>query len=303
MANPAPNADLLLGILPGSAAEEAHRRRGEGAHPDSFKGAFARHLKRIQSAVITGAVRVTATILEYDVANGETQAAPAIFQGFRKPASGTSGIRDPDLAALLASTMAVAVGRAEDAREADAVRRTVAALPASGRVTWLGAMPGREPRMIRLLLGGFEAANLPADLRRLGWPGESDAVASLLDGLGDRRGPIALQLEASANGIHPSLGVELYMPEDDAGTRGPVHWATRPDPSPWRALLARLREADLCLEPKATALLAFPGRELVFAETVFEALVGISHVKLGIGESTPAGAKAYLGMLLRPAGA
>lgn len=302
LGEPAPTADLLLGILPGSTAEQAYRRRGLGARPDSSEAARARHLERIRGPAFRDIVEVTATILEYDAAN-ETSPDPAIFQGFRTPASGASGIRDPELAGRLASAMAAAAGRAEDAREAEAVRKTVATLPPRGRLTWIGAMPGREPRMVRLLLAGFETRSLTADLRRLGWPGRPEAVVALLEVLGPFCEGIALQIEVSADGVLPRLGLEVYMPGDDAAAGGASHWASRPDSAPWRKLLARLRSANFCLEPKAVALLAFPGRELVFDESVFEVLVGISHVKLAMGEGAAVGAKAYVGMLLRPAGA
>lgn len=306
LGDPDARADLLLGLMPGSTAEQAYCRWCLRARQDSPETAFAHHIARISDTGFPGSVQLKATILEFDVAmiHGDASPpAPGVFQGFCMPASRTSGIRDPQVAGALAASVAAAVGYAEDAREIAAVRKAVAGMPPGGRLTWIGAMPAREPRMVRLLFRGFEVAGLSTGLEAMGWPGSSETVDSVIELLSGCFGRLAFQLEVSVEGVLPRLGLEAYVLEEDPAPGEAVDWAAAPDPALWRAVVSRLQDADWCLPRKAAALLAFPGREFIFDESVFLAHKGISHIKISIDECGNSAAKAYVGMQFRPIGA
>lgn len=306
LGHPAPRADCLLGLMPGSAAEQAHCRRGLRARPDSREAAFAHHLARIRETGFPGSVQLKATILEFDVPTIPDEAplpAPGVFQGWWLPASRNSGIRDPQVAGSIAAAIGAAVGRTEDAREVAAVRKAVASLPPGGRLTWIGAMPDRQPRATRLLFRGFEVASLSAGLEAMGWSGPGETVATVIDCLEGHFGRLAIQLEVSARGVLPGLGLEVYVLEEDPAGGAGADWAAAPNPALWRATISRLQDAGWCLPEKAAALLSFPGREFIFHESVFLAHKGINHIKISIDECGRCTAKAYVGMQLRPVGA
>ncbi len=295
-----PNADLLLGLVPGSKAEQAHVRRGQDAPPDSPEAVLANYFARVQSAEFPEAALIAKTILEYDVGlvagDGRCPPPPAIFQGLKHPSSRNSGIRDAEVAGRIASEISCAVGRSDDAREIATIRRIVAALPPGWRLTWIGAMPGRDPRMIRLLLVGLDAGGLVDGLQRIGWPGPTEIVSSILDALNDQFNRLAIQLEVSAQGTLPGLGIEVYVFPDRA-TDGFENWSMAATPDRWRPVLSRLEDAGLCLPLKADNLLEFPGREYLFDDGIFLVHKGINHIKIALEAGQACTAKAYVSML------
>lgn len=301
----APNADLLLGLVPGSRAEEAHIRRGRDAQPGSPEAVLANYFAQIRGAEFPEAALITRTILEYDVGPmvaPSTPPPPAVFQGLKDPSSPASGIRDPGVAGRIASAISGAVGRADDAQEIAAIREVVDALPPDGRLVWVGAMPGRTPRMIRLLLDGLGTDGLVDILQRIEWPGPTETVSTVLDIIDDQFARLAVQLEVSAQGALPRLGLEVYvLPEQSSG--GFADWSTTANLDLWHPALSRLGDAGWCLPLKASSLLAFPGREYIFNNEILLVHKGINHVKLSIEAGQTCTAKAYVGMLFLPVNA
>ncbi len=300
-----PNADLLLGFVPGSRAEQAHIHRGQNAKPGSPEAVLANYFARIRAAEFLEAALITRTILEYDVGLVDDDGRwplPALFQGLRDPSSPDSGIRDSEVAGRIASAISYAVGRSDDAQEIAVIRETIAALPPDGRLAWIGAMPGREPRMIRVLIHNLDACDLVDSLQRMGWPGSTETVSAVLDFINNRFGRLAIQLEVSAQGVLPRLGIEVYvLPDRSSG--GFADWSTSANPDRWRPLLSRLEDAGWCLPLKASSLLEFPGREYVFDDGIFLVHKGINHIKISIEAGQACTAKAYVGMLFLPVNA
>lgn len=304
LGNRNPNADFLLGFLPGSKAEQAHVRQGHDAPPDSPQAVLANYFARVRSAEFPEAALIAKTILEYDMGlvAGDADAPPAVFQCLNHPSSRNSGIRDAEIAGRIASELSCAVGRSDDAREIATIRRVVAALPPGWRLTWMGAMPGRDPRMIRLMIVGVDAGGLVDDLQRIGWPGPTEIVSSILDALNDQFNRLAIQLEVSAQGTLPRLGIEVYvLPERSPdGFQGRSTAAT---PDRWRPVLSRLENAGWCLPLKAGNLLEFPGREYLFDDGIFLVHKGINHIKIALEAGQACTAKAYGSMLFLPVNA
>ena len=283
-------ADFVLALVPGSDAERAHVRRGRNAREDSVEAGIARLLVR------SGAMPAPlATMLEYDVAGVPAGPCPppAVFQGPWRRADRARGIRDPLTAGRIAGALAAAVGRTADDREVAAVRSLVGALPPPGRLAHVGAMPGREPRMVRVMVAGLDAGGLTGSLRQLGWPGPMPAVAAVLDLVKHLPLRFGMQLEVAAQGLLPRLGVEIFLPPEPQ--RGAGTGAARG--ASWRPVLTALEQAGCALPGKSRGLLAFPGREPVFDDGIFEVRMDINHVKISVGDSgeegRPLRAKAY----------
>ena len=298
LGEPAANADLFVVLTPGSAAERAYIRRGQEAQPDSFQWRLARHL-----AETGGAAGPLATILEYDVTYlpSGLMPYPAVFRGLWRRAAREKGFRDPRSAGHLAFALAEAVGRTADEEEVAVLRSLVAALPPRGRPIWIGAMPAREPRMLRAQVLGIGAAGLVDSLKQVGWPGSTDSILAVLDVIKGHSVGIGILLDLAAGGLLPRLGLEVYPPtEGQSGELDAGGAAT--SSSFWRALLTSLEEAGWSLPEKSRGLLAFRGREHVIGDGIFEVRKEINHVKISIEEGEAPAAKAYGRMLFRPVG-
>ncbi len=302
LGDPTPNADFLLGLVPGSWAEQTCIRRGQEAPPDSPEAFLANYLAQIRDAEFPEAALIATTILEYDVGlvpGDDRWPPPGVFQKLKNPFSQNVGIREAEVAARIASAISWAVGRSDDAQESAAIRKMVAALPVDSQLTWIGAMPGRDPRMIRLLFDVPDADGLMDDLQRIGWPGPTEMVASTLDAINGQFERLAIQLEVSAQGVLPRLGLEVYvLPKHPYGF---ADWSRAPNPGLWRPILSRLEDTGWCLPQKASCLLAFPGREYIFDNGIFLVHKNINHVKISIEASQAREAKAYVFMKFQPA--
>ncbi|MCY4051195.1 MAG: hypothetical protein OXE41_12470 [Gammaproteobacteria bacterium] len=296
-------ADLLLGIIPNSKAEEAYRNKDNSTPVDSFEAVFANHLDKIRNGSIPEASLISMTILEYDVASagGKLNAPPAVFHGILTQTKGEPGIRDPQAAGRLAAILASSIGRPVDVQETNAVQKIIADLPSNVRLVWIGAMPGREPRMIRILLRGLESESLLENLHQMGWAGPTETVSRVLEVVDGCFEHLTVQLEISADGFLPRLGLEIYALNKPDSSSSFANWAAAPDSTPWQPALSRLEDSGLCLPSKASSLLAFPGREYLYEQGVFEVHKGINHIKISIEDNRACTAKAYVGLLFRAA--
>lgn len=286
LGSPEPEADLALALVPGSAAECAHIRRGRNARPDSAEAGIARLLVRAGELPAP-----LVTLLEYDVTGviADPFPPPAVFQGLWRRADRERGIRDPLTAGRIAGELAVAVGRTGDEKEVAAVHSLVTELPPPGRLAQVGAMPGREPRMVRIMVAGLDAAGTTGSLRQVGWPGPMRAVEAALDMVKDLPVRFGMQLEVNAQGLLPRLGLEIFLPPERP--RGVGTGAARG--ASWRSLLTTLEQAGCALPRKSRGLLAFPGFEHVLDDGIFAVRTDINHVKISIQEDRPFTAKSY----------
>ena len=230
-------------------------------------------------------------ILEYDLIDGpplEQPSEPGVFLRLRRP----SDECDPVALAReqLANTFATAAGWPEDPQECREIERALDALPQGSRLMNAGALPGRAFRGMRLVVN-IRLAEIPDFLTRLKWPGNTPAVRAILADVRDVCAAFALSFDVSSQGLSPRLGLELYVAE------GSWTQATR---SHWQPVITRLQEKGWCSADKAAGLLAWTGRQLIYAnERLFTAYQGINHFKLTIhGEVMQA--KAYTGMTYFP---
>lgn len=195
-----------------------------------------------------------------------------------------------------AAGIAAAVGWEPAEGERRAVERVFGALPTGGEVAHIGALPGRAPRALRILVQRLDTAEVPGFLERVQWAGDSGGVVSALSGFRDICRRFRLAVDVSARGTGPRLGVELFI--RDQWDREDDWLGTNIDD--WRPVVERLQARGWCLPEKARGLLAWPGiRQLYDARGVHLLYLGINHVKLVV-EHGGVRAKAYTGLRCAP---
>lgn len=288
-----PSGDLALSVAPGTPAAEHYLQAGEAAGRDTVEGRLARCIDEMGRAGAPLARHAGSAFLGYDIATGGPGSVPGIYLALRPESAEHQG----EAVGTVATALADIAGWPDDARERRAVEQATGALPPGGTLVWVGAMPGRGQRAIRLVARGIEGPAATQDfLERLSWPGSIEAVGGVLAGVSDVCDPAQVQFSfgVSRHGPAPALGMELSV-----GRR--PFWTTtqRED---WRPLVERLVGRGWCLPAKAAGLLAWPGRDKLFTERG-PLLVhrGINHAKVSVTDGGTS-AKAYVGAGCWPIG-
>ncbi len=302
LGDPAPVADFSVRVLPGHPGLPGHFvNRGRTARQNSAAAALGRFLSDFADARAGSGSALSARfndiMLEYDIAGIKTEASPdpGLFLGLRPAASpDDSEVRSPrDVVAELTN----AVGWNVDTGERRVVERIVKALPPGGRLDHVGAMPGRSVRAVRVIVNGITSEEMPVFLERAGWPG---SVRNVMDALVEWRDVFPYFrpcFDASARGLRPRLGLEMF-PRSERKGRWPVGDWLNTGIRTWLPVLERLEERELCLPAKGNGLRVFPGLERVFDKNgVYMLHKGLNHVKLAI-EDGGVQAKAYAGLRL-----
>lgn len=306
LGDPAPAADFSVRVLPGHGGLPAYFvNRGKTARQDSTAAALGRFLSEFadtQSASESASsARFNDIMLEYDIAGTGSEASwdPGLFLGLRPAAlPDDTEVRSPgDVVAELTN----AVGWNDEAGERKVVERVVNALPPGGRLDHVGAMPGRSFRAVRVIVNGIDLEEMPVFLARSGWAG---SVRNVMDALVDWRDVLPYFrpcFDASAHGLRPRLGLEMFPRSERKGLWPVGDWLNT-GARTWLPVLERLEERELCLPAKGNGLRSFPGLERLFGKDGAYILhKGLNHVKLAVGEGGVQ-AKAYAGLRLLPVG-
>ena len=289
-----PAADLFLVLRPGSPLERHFVRRGEAAPPDSAAAALARYLVRLGQPGSELRERVAGTMLEYDLAGlpaGSPPPDPGVFLKLKLAADPDphGGPRRLPLAAL-----ADAVGWAGGGEMRRAAERVLEALPPGARVAHVGALPGRTPRAVRLVIQDVGRGRVGGLLERLGLRGSAGPAARVLADLGDVLPRFRLDVDVTAAGLAPRVGLELHHAGSWAGARDGWRTTGRSD---WRPAVERLALGGWCLEAKARGLLEWCALDRTYDRRgVFLVYKGLNHVKVTVTDAG-SGAKAYAGMV------
>ncbi|MCE2448133.1 MAG: hypothetical protein J4F35_07025 [Candidatus Latescibacteria bacterium] len=290
--DPAPAADFCVAVQPDQAVAQHFIRRGQAAKPGSAAAALAWLVAQLGEADSSLFQWANLAGLEYDLIDSpsplEQQPKPGVFLRLRRP----SDERDPVALARahLANTFATAAGWPEYPRECREVERVFDALPPRAKLMNAGVLPSRALRGIRLVVS-IRLAEISGFLTRLKWPGNMPAVSAILADVSDVCTSFALSFDVSSQGLSPRLGLELFVAEGG--------WAktTRKN---WLPVITQLQEKGWCSADKADGLLAWMGKQLIYAnERLFTAYQGINHFKIVLhGEVMQA--KAYTGMTYFP---
>ena len=294
LAETRPEADLCVVASPGSDLSRHYIREGERAGPGSAAAALAAGLREQIADPDSWLARcVAGLVLEYDLAGlppHRPPAPPGVFLAPKESADPKALPAHRDPAGVLAAC-AAAVGWDGHEEMQGAVERVFAALPGSGCVFQVGALPARSPRAFRLVLAGVPKAEVLPLLERLEWPGPTAAAADVIAATDDVAAYLFLSMDVNARGPGSRLGLELYRPS---------RWQEA-DRAEWRPLIARLVERGWCLPSKAEGLRRWPGVEwLVGREGMHRVRQGVNHVKVVVDRRAPTAAKAYAGMSIRP---
>ena len=302
LGDPAPVADFSVRVLPGHPGLPGHFvNQGKTAQQNSAAAALGRFLSEAADTRTASesalSARFNDIMLEYDIAGIESEASPdpGLFLGLRPAASpDDSEVGSPR---NVVAELTNAVGWNDDAGERRAVERIVNALPPGGRLDHVGAMPGRSFRAVRAIVNGIASEEMPVFLGRAGWPG---SVRNVMDALADWRDVFPYFrpcFDASARGLRPRLGLEMF-PRSERKGRWPVGDWLNTGIRTWLPALERLEERELCLPKKGNGLRVFPGLErILHKEGVFVLRRGLNHVKLTI-EGDTMEAKVYAGFIL-----
>ena len=291
-----PAADLFLVVSPGSPLVRHFIRRGEAAPPGSEAAALARHLVSLEQADSPLRRCIAGTMLEYDLA--ETPAGPlpepGVFLQVRVAAEHQSHDR---LHPLPLAALADAVGWPDDGELRRSVARALAALPPGSEVRHVGALPGRAPRAVRLVIQEIGQDEVAGVLERWDRRGSVRPVMEVLTDLEEMLPRFRLSVDVAAAGLLPRIGLELYP----AGS-----WSDRLDTwlttgrSDWRPVVERLALRGWCLPAKARGLLQWCALDHMYDHRGgFVVCKGVNHVKLTITGAGVA-AKAYAGMAWSP---
>ena len=164
----APAADLFVVVGPGSPLARHFIHRGETAHPGSEAAALARYLVEIGQADSALRGCIAGTMLEYDLAEtpADRRPEPGVFLKVRLVEEPEPHDRPQPLPV---AALAEAVGWTDDGEARRSVARVLAALPPGGRVAHVGALPGRAPRAVRLVIQGIGCDEIGGVLS--GWTG------------------------------------------------------------------------------------------------------------------------------------
>jgi hypothetical protein len=229
--------------------------------------------------------------LEFDLDVDETWRTsverPGIFVDFA-PQVYTHASRAERLAA--AHDALTAAGGAADC-SIDVIRRCIAALPAEGRMPYIGIFPGRDAAMVRACVTGLTDREVEPYLDAVGWTGSPVALGDMLALLSahpDLRGHAVTVLHLDlAVTVRPRLGLERTLGRD-----GQAHGRIGDTD-----LLDALVAAGWCSSAKRCALAAWPGvATRVMPHELWPAVVArrVNHIKVVGGDDQPPRAKLYL---------
>jgi hypothetical protein len=199
--------------------------------------AWHRLRDRCRAPAAGGADGLHAVILEFDT-HAESGVAPSVFTSFL-----------PSFGQQRARVLGLVRDRTETAGGADVasrVARVLSVLPEGAHVGQAGFMLGRTPERVRLNVDSLTVEGVSRLLGDLEWPGDLASLRSQVGVLAARCDGFQLAIDVGAP-AEPRFGVECFIGSPSAGGHA------------WEELLCHLGALGLCTEPKARAVLAWPG--------------------------------------------
>lgn len=227
--------------------------------------------------------------LEWDRPGGVTSSAPGLFLA---PARSDSPVPKAPLRRALRTLYSETAAR----RHEGWIARITGLLPAGARLRHVGAMPGRDPDFLRLVLEDVPRDSLAPLLRQIGWPGDQQALERLLADTARKTDCVPKMIDLDFLD-HPTaaLGLEYVLVGDDRPADGGLR------------LIDDLLANDLVGPEEARALRGWLGWDVHDAEGPEQGALWakLYHVKLslsggGTSAAPPVRAKAYLGFFGGP---
>ena len=296
LGEPTPAADFFVRMLLGGPFAREYVRRGENAKPGAAEASLARFLVESDPADSLFAELFDTAGLECDIAEvpSDRRPAPGVFLKMRPGGEANRG-RAAD---VVAGAIAGVVGWRGSAGERQALERAFKALPPGGEVGYVGALPGRRIRAIRVIARGIWAPDVPAFLQRLAWPGPVDRVVEVLAELRDVSPHFRVAFDVTTGGVAPHLGLEMGVLEPRNQQVAHHEWL-HTERRHWLPLVTCVQDKGWCLPEKAQGLLAFLEQQnFLHATGTWQSYKGINHVKIHI-DAAGVSAKGYVGMFYR----
>ena len=296
LGDPTPAADFFVRMLLGGPFLQEYIRRGEAAEPGSAEASLAGFLLESNQADSVLAELFDTAGLECDVAEvpSDRRPPPGVFLKLRPEGQADRG----RASSMVADAIAGAVGWRSDAGERQALVRAFEALPSSGEIGYVGALPGRRMRAIRAIARGVWEPDVPAFLERLAWPGPVDRVVEVLTDLRDVSPHFRVAFDVTARGVAPHLGLEMGAMEPVNQQVAHHEWL-HTERRHWLPLVTRVEERGWSLPEKARGLLDYLENQTTWDRTgTCLSYKGMNHVKITI-DGDGVSAKGYVGMFFR----
>lgn len=296
LGNEKPDADFCVVAVPGSDLAAHFVREGRAATPDSPAAALGACLAEAAGDPASAlAARDGSIVLEYDVSSAEPSDEPSppgvFFTPRGRTVAAARGLFDRPGDVL--ASLCAAAGWQSAPDELRQVERVCDALPDAALVAQAGAMPGRAPRAVRLVIHRIDPDALPGLLLRLGWRGSVETAVSVIADTTDvTQRSAVLSVDVTAAGVAPRLGMELFLPPSEDGSE-------QTDRRNWSPVIDRLEERAWCLPAKAQGLRAWPGTDTVVgAGGLYRVHRFLNHMKAVVHRGQVA-AKAYAAVSAR----
>lgn len=244
-------------------------------------------------------------MLEYDIGSSPDgkQSFPGMFlrPGERPiigPAVDKDQWNDVDVAA---NALVSCVGWKQNEARQQVLQRVYRAQPEDTRMDSFGIFPSRS-RSLRLAVMGFkEQKELNAYLAETDWPGEIEAVESVISRFRERVGieRTGINIDVRESGLGPTLGLTLIVKQ--RYTKDSRYWLD--GLTDWEPFLAALSDENIVVPEKLAELAGWVSKPTpLFGKSGrFVMLRGIHHIKLVISENRLAKVKAYVFMVLSAA--
>ncbi|MEZ4295763.1 MAG: hypothetical protein R3B70_12360 [Polyangiaceae bacterium] len=210
-------------------------------------------------------------------AGPESEPSPAIREPREGPRSGPAP--QGFLSRALGVALRILYSEATAQRHEATIARVRGLLPPGARLRHIGAMPGRSPEFLRLVLEDVSPERLIPLLRSLDWPGDTGALEGLLSEVAERTSCIPSLVDLDfLEKPSPALGLELLL----VGNRRPEDGGAR--------LLEALVEKGWASAEKARALAGWlrwevrdtPGERALWGK--------LYHIKLSLSGGGAGGA-------------
>ncbi len=281
-----PNADLGVALFHGTLSAAHFKQWAQSQPEDSYAQAVVgilRDMERDRTSL--HGIAHAKLLLEFDI-----DQAPFPTPGiFLYPSADSAGeVQATEDLSAITDAVVSACGWAPDTQERRHAERLFEAKPPSAHVGTVGGFPDRA-RALRVAVTGIaNTEELTTFLRRAGWPGQPEGIASFVGNLESQNafGYLAAHVDVDSDGIRPELGVSYYPPS--------AQWLK--DVEPWERLISGLSASELVVPEKLSTLAeSWAGTEAVFGRRgMLFAVRGIHHFKTTLTDERVDAVKAYV---------
>ena len=298
-----PHADYGASLASGTKMAAYFEERARADESDELAHAVVRLFREMDAENSTLREIVGRKLmLEYDIGSapdGKNHFPGMFLRPGERPIIGGSGQwKDVDIAT---SALVSCVGWERNAAQQKVLERVYRAQPKDTRMDSFGIFPSRS-RSLRLAIMGFKGQeDLDAYLADTAWPGNVEAVKSVISRLRERVGIelTGVNIDVRESGLGPTLGLTLIVKQ--RYTKDSRYWLD--GLTDWEPFLEALGHEDIVVPGKLAEIAGWVSKPTpLFGKSGrFVLLRGIHHIKLVVSGDRLVKAKAYVFMVLSAA--